>query len=99
MVPACRQAGSRKLKNMKPYSVYAIESKVDKRIYVGISQNPNKRLRSHNQKEVFSTKGYCPWSLVYTKVIGSRKLARKEEKRLKSGYGKEWLKKIIDIPR
>jgi len=77
---------------MSNHWVYVIKSEVDKRLYVGISQNPAKRLKSHNKGDTKSTKGFRPWKLVYTKFVGGRIKARKEEKRLKSGYGKEWLK-------
>jgi putative endonuclease len=77
---------------MENYFVYAIRSKKDRRIYVGMSENPERRLTEHNSGETKSTKSYRPWILIYKKFIGSRIEARKEEKRLKSGYGKEFLK-------
>ncbi len=79
---------------MGDYFVYAIKSRKDNRIYVGISRDPIKRLGEHNQGETKTTKAYRPWYLIYKKFIGPRKEARKEEKRLKSGYGKEFLKSI-----
>ncbi|MBI3980740.1 GIY-YIG nuclease family protein [Candidatus Microgenomates bacterium] len=79
---------------MSYYFVYAIKSLKDRRIYVGISRDPNKRLKEHNGGDTKSTKGYSPWVLIFIKYIGSRIEARKEEKRLKSGYGKEFLKSI-----
>jgi putative endonuclease len=79
---------------MEGYWVYAIRSKVDGRIYVGLSRNPDKRVVEHNNGETFSTKPYRPWVLIYKRYIGTRENARKEEKRLKSGYGKEWLKQL-----
>jgi len=85
-----------KIRSMNDYWVYVLKSKQDSRLYVGISQDPSRRLRSHNRGETRSTKGYRPWVLVYTKMIGSRAEARKEEIRLKSGYGKEWLKQYIN---
>ena len=81
------------------YYVYAIQSEVDKRLYVGLSSNIKKRLRSHNNGETFSTKGFRPWRLVYSEFVGNRKEARKREKYLKSGIGKEYIKNIINIPR
>lgn len=80
------------------YSVYVIQSEVDKRLYVGLSSNIEKRLRSHNNGETFSTKGYRPWKLIYSEIVGKRKEAREREKYLKSGIGKEYIKNII-IPR
>ncbi len=91
MIPACRQAGSRK--NMI-YYVYAIKSIKYGRIYVGLSNNVESRVKEHNAKHVFSTKGYCPWYLIYKEKVGTRVEARKREKYLKSGIGKEFLRSI-----
>ena len=81
---------------MQEFFVYAIKSQKDDRIYVGISQNVEKRLGEHNNREIKSTKAYCPWRLIYKKLIGLRIEARQEEKKLKSGYGKEFLKSISE---
>ena len=77
------------------YFVYAIQSEVDKRLYVGLSRNCEKRLKGHNNGETFSTKGYRPWKLVYVEEVGDRKQARKRERYLKNGSGKEFLKNFI----
>ena len=77
---------------MRGYFVYAIRSRKDGRIYIGISANPEERLEEHNKGETKSTKGFRPWFLIYKKYIGPRLDARKEEKRLKSGYCRELLK-------
>jgi putative endonuclease len=78
----------------KRYYVYAIKSRVDSRIYVGIGENPRRRLQNHNRGETRSTKGFRPWVIIYKRMIGSRATARLEEKKLKSGYGKEFLKSL-----
>jgi putative endonuclease len=77
------------------YSVYAIKSIVDGRIYVGMSKDIEKRLKDHNLGCVFSTKGYRLWRLIYIERVGNRINAREKEKFYKSGNGKELLKKII----
>jgi putative endonuclease len=74
------------------WSVYAIRSSIDGRIYVGMSQDVARRISEHNRRKVFSTKGYVPWMLIYMEEIGDRISARKREKYLKSGVGKEFLK-------
>jgi len=79
---------------MEKYFVYAIKSKKYDRIYVGISKNPEQRLIEHNSGENKSTKFYRPWQIIYKKFIGSRQKSRQEEKRLKSGFGKEFLKSL-----
>ena len=76
------------------FSVYAIKSLADGRIYVGMSQNVQHRVSEHNAGKVFSTKGYKPWKLIFQEVIGTGQEARKREKYLKSGIGKEYLKSL-----
>ena len=79
------------------YFIYAIQSAKDGKIYVGFSSNLQRRLFEHNHGYVFSTKGYCPWSLIYKENIINRKEARIREKFLKSGIGKEYLKSISPV--
>jgi len=76
------------------YFVYAIKSKVDGRIYVGMSINFETRLKEHNAGKTKSTKGYRPWELIYKEAALNRIEARQREKYLKSGIGKEYLKSI-----
>ncbi|MBK7650777.1 MAG: GIY-YIG nuclease family protein [Flammeovirgaceae bacterium] len=76
------------------FSVYAIKSLLDGRIYVGLTANVSKRLIEHNSGKTKSTKGYRPWQLIYTELLPSRLEARLKEKFLKSGTGKEFLKSL-----
>ena len=79
------------------YFVYAIQSMKDSRVYIGMSYDVNKRLLEHNSGSTKSTKGYMPWKLVYCEFVGMRINARKREKYLKSGYGREQLKILLKI--
>ena len=81
------------------FTVYALRSGKDGRIYVGFSENLERRLREHNSGQVTSTKAYLPWSIFYTMEVDTRLKAREQEKKLKSGFGKEFLKSKINIPR
>jgi putative endonuclease len=74
------------------YVVYAIKSSFDNRIYVGFTVNLEKRIKEHNQGKTKSTKGSRPWVLLYNEIVENRIEARKREKFLKSGCGKEFLK-------
>jgi len=67
----------------------------DERIYVGISQDVNRRIIEHNSGKVFSTKAFTPWQLFYSQVIGSAEEARKREKYYKSASGKRKLRKFL----
>jgi putative endonuclease len=80
---------------MEEYFVYALVSKIDRRIYVGISENPEKRLIEHNSGKTRSTKGFIPWELFFKRSFNTRNEAREYEKYYKSGSGKEKLKSLL----
>jgi putative endonuclease len=92
--PACRQAG---LVDAKVYMffVYAIRSCVRNYIYVGLTNNVVRRVIEHNKQENTSTKTYAPFLLILKETYDTRIEARKREKYLKSGVGKEFLKSLI----
>lgn len=73
--------------------VYAITSIADGRIYIGQTINLEKRIKEHNSGVTRSTRNYRPWKLVYTEEAIDRMAARVREKYLKSGCGKELIKK------
>jgi putative endonuclease len=91
-LPAGREWRLNKKKLLMVYFVYAIKSSFDGRIYVGLTVDFGKRLKEHNEGKTKSTKGFRPWSLIYIEEVGTREEARKREKYLKSGCGKEFLK-------
>ena len=76
------------------YAVYAIKSSLDNRIYVGFTKDLDNRLKEHNQGNTKSTKGFRPWTLLYQEIAETRESARSREKYLKSGCGKEFLKRL-----
>lgn len=78
------------------YFVYVLCSEKDGRLYKGFSSNLEKRILEHNSGKTKSTKGYLPWRLVYSEKVENRIEARKREKFLKSGLGRDFLKKIIN---
>jgi putative endonuclease len=74
------------------YIIYALKSSFDNRIYVGFTENLKRRIKEHNQGKTKSTKGFRPWVLIYQETVETRIEARKREKYLKGGSGKEFLK-------
>ncbi len=62
---------------------YLLKSDQDGTFYVGIAENPKKRLVQHNAGSIGYTKNKCPWKLVYQKEHVSYIEARKHEKWLK----------------
>jgi putative endonuclease len=76
------------------FYVYAIKSISRKYIYVGITNDLERRLKEHNGKQNRSTKAYVPFILIYSEIIETRIDSRKREIYLKSGIGKEFLKSL-----
>ncbi len=73
--------------------VYAIKSDERNYIYVGLTSDLNARVERHNKGYERTTKPYRPFKIIYTKKFSTRKEARLYEKYLKSGIGKEFLKR------
>ena len=62
-----------------------------------MTENVNNLINDHNKGKVKSTRPYRPWDHVFTMEFETRKEARKYEKWLKSGVGREFLKRLLDL--
>ncbi len=76
------------------YYVYALQSLKRSYIYVGLTNNIERRFGEHNLGKNRTTKPYRPYRLIFTEKFVTRPQAREREKYLKSGTGKEFLKKL-----
>ena len=76
------------------YYVYAISSLERNYIYVGLTDNLERRFCEHNSGKNKTTKPYSPFKILYTQEFETRLEARQKEKYFKSGIGKEKLKII-----
>lgn len=76
------------------YYVYAIKSSTRNYIYVGMTNDIERRVLEHNKGENKPTKAYKPFILIHEEYFSTRIEARKREKYLKSGCGKEFLKSL-----
>ena len=79
------------------YFIYVIISEKTGRRYVGMSNDPEKRLLQHNAGYTKSTKAYRPWAIVYTESFETLEEAVSREKYLKSGIGREFLDRILHL--
>ena len=79
----------------KTYYVYALSSSIKQYIYVGLTDDLDRRLAEHNRGYNKTTKPYAPFVLIYFEKATSRVEARVREKYLKSGVGKEFLKTFL----
>ncbi len=74
--------------------VYVLKSLKDDSKYVGMSANPEDRLKDHNRGKVKSTKSKIPWKIIHVESFKSRKEAREREKYLKSAAGRRFRKEL-----
>ncbi|SNS53102.1 putative endonuclease [Ekhidna lutea] len=76
------------------FYVYAIKSEDRNYIYVGLSNNLERRLKEHNEGKNKTTKPYRPFVLIHSETFETRIEARKREKYLKSGIGRDFLRSL-----
>jgi len=76
------------------FTVYAIKSLSKSYIYVGLTNNLDRRLNERNIGSNRTTKPYRTFVLIHTETFNSRTEARLNEKYFKSGVGKEFLRKL-----
>jgi len=76
--------------------VYILKSKKYKWFYVGITNDLINRFKLHNSGKVESTKKLKPFILIYYEAHNDRHDAAKREKFLKSGWGKNWIKRTLE---
>ena len=76
------------------YITYALKSLKDGTLYIGMTSDVERRLKQHNSGKTSSNRHSVPFEIIYTKPFESRADARKHEKHLKSGSGRESLKRL-----
>ncbi len=76
------------------YYVYVLQSLSRHYLYVGLTSNLNQRFDTHQSGRNKTTTPYRPFQLYYVEQFSSRLEARQREKYLKSGSGKEFLKRL-----
>ncbi|MBF0490456.1 MAG: GIY-YIG nuclease family protein [Candidatus Omnitrophica bacterium] len=74
------------------YFVYVLKSEQRNYIYVGLTNDLERRIKQHQEGKSSTTRSYRPFVLVLTEKSELRLEARNREKYLKSGSGKEWIK-------
>lgn len=77
---------------MSKVFVYILKSESTGYFYVGIIRFSLKRTRQHNKGQSSGSRGKGPWKKVYQEGYSSYREARKREKYLKSGIGRDWLR-------
>jgi putative endonuclease len=78
------------------FTVYILYSFTYNKTYVGFTSNLLQRFYSHNCLGSDWTRSYRPWVVVYTEILPTKKDALIKEKELKSGKGRDWIRKNIE---
>ena len=73
----------------------------DGHTYVGQTNDLDRRLEEHNDPEYKGTKYTkryrLPWDLIHKECFKTRSEAMKRERELKTGKGRDWIKKNIPL--
>jgi len=74
------------------YYVYVLRSLKDNKFYTGYTADLKKRLITHNEGKVISTRSRTPFELIYFEGCLNQDDAIHREKYLKTTYGKRYIK-------
>lgn len=77
---------------MENYYTYIIESSVNKKWYIGHTNDIERRLAEHNSGQNKSTKGKGPWRLIFLSSFNNNLDAKKFELKLKKITNKDFIK-------
>lgn len=77
------------------FYVYVLQNSVNQHLYVGFTENVDRRLASHNLGDVISTKAYRPWKRIFYECYINKMDALRREKYLKTTAGKHGLKLML----
>ncbi len=69
------------------FYVYALESTIKSKLYIGYTEDLKRRLKEHNLGLNQSTKPYKPWMLIYYEACRNMEDAKRREKYLKTSQG------------
>lgn len=82
---------------MERYYVYTLLSLKDNKLYTGFSTNLKQRLQQHARGEVKSTENRRPLRLIHYEYFIDKQDAMAREVFLKSGFGRDNLKKSLKL--
>ncbi len=77
------------------YYAYVLNSKSDRKLYTGYTNNLKQRFQKHQSGKVVSTKHRKELELIYFEGSLNETDAKKRERYLKSGLGKRYLKQRL----
>ncbi len=79
------------------FFVYVLRSKTTNRFYTGLTSDLPRRLGQHNTEYSVSTKHRGPWEFVHQEPFQTYAEAVQREKELKTGKGRDEVKRILNV--
>jgi putative endonuclease len=73
------------------YYTYVLQSEKSGKLYIGHTENLERRLKEHNSNQTKSIKNKGPWNLIFKKEFQSRSDAMKFEAKLKSLKNRKYI--------
>jgi putative endonuclease len=80
---------------MSKFFVYCLYSDIYDRLYIGQTDNIERRFKQHCDGYVISTRKYLPYRIIYFEEVPDRASAFKREKELKVTSGRKFLRTFI----
>lgn len=77
------------------FYVYILQSEDKKRLYIGKTQNLNRRVKKHNAEQNASNKAYTPWTLIFYEAYTNYDDATRREKYLKTTQGHQAIRRML----
>ena len=77
------------------FFVYVLRSRATGRLYTGHTSSIPERIAKHEQGLSPSTRGQGPWDVVHHEEFGTRGEAMRRERELKTGKGRDELKRLL----
>ena len=78
------------------YFVYGLYSPEYKKIYIGFTADPDRRLSYHNHPlNTGYTAKFRPWLQIYTEELPDKKTAIRRERQLKTARSRAFIKNFI----
>ena len=83
-----------------PFFVYVLRNDETGRHYVGQTDDIAARVAQHNDRtrsrRNYTARGRGSWRVVYQEQVPTRQEARQRENWLKTGTGRDWLRRHLD---
>ena len=79
------------------FYTYVLLSEKDNKLYIGYTDNLERRISEHNDGVVKSTRNRRPFKLIYFEACLSKESALAREKQFKTGFGRAYLNRRLNI--